>query len=232
MTSPNGAMIYTQGFGSRPENVEIPIIQTRAPTAQDTQNGFLPLGKRWVDKTNNAEYVLTSYSSITGALLATWSLLGSSVGSLSVLGTANQVTATTVAGVTTLTIPTTFTSPGSVTATLGNITATNGNIVRGTAGNKDVYSSVATTTTAGANSAGTVSLASGVAIVATTAVTANSIIRLYRQGIGTTGSSPMGFITLFAKTAGVSFEIRAVDQVNSTATETTDNSVIAWEIVN
>ncbi len=86
-----------------------------------------------------------------------------------------------------------------MTATLGNITATNGNIVRGTAGNKDIYTSVASTTTAGANSAGTVTLVGGTATVSTTAVTAASQIRLYRQGIGATGAAALGFLTLVCK---------------------------------
>ncbi len=118
MTTPNGAMLYTQGFGSRPENVEIPIIQTRAPTAQDTQNGFLPLGKRWVDKTNNIEYALTSYSTTTGALLATWVELGSSAGDVtSVTGTANQILANPTTGAVVLSLigpytPATYTAHG------------------------------------------------------------------------------------------------------------------------
>lgn len=120
----------------------------------------------------------------------------------------------------------------SLTATVGNITATNGNIVRGTAGNKDVYSSVGTTTAAGANSAGTVTLVSGTATVATTAVTANSQIRIYRQGIGATGAAALGILTIGTKTAGTSFVINAVQAAAANANQTTDVSVIAWEIVN
>ena len=157
---------------------------------------------------------------------------------LSVTGTANQVTATTLGGNVTLSTPATFIAPGSIastttlTATLGNITATNGNIVRGTAGNKDVYSSVATTTTAGANSAGTVTLVGGTATIATTAVTASSQIRLYRQGIGATGAAALGILTLGTKSAGVSFVINAVQAADATALQATDVSVIGWEIVN
>lgn len=121
---------------------------------------------------------------------------------------------------------------GGVTATAGNITATNGNIVRGTAGNKDVYSSVGTTTAAGANSAGTVALAGGTATVATTAVTAASQIRLYRQGIGATGAAALGILTLGTVTASTSFVIRAVQAADATALQASDVSVIGWEIVN
>jgi hypothetical protein len=125
-----------------------------------------------------------------------------------------------------------ITAGTTLTATLGNITATNGNIVRGTAGNKDVYSSVATTTAAGANSAGTVALAGGTATVSTTAVTASSQIRLYRQGIGATGAAALGILTLGTITAGTSFVINAVQAADATALQASDVSVIGWEIVN
>lgn len=121
---------------------------------------------------------------------------------------------------------------GAITSTLGNITATNGNIVKGTAGNKDVYTSVASTIVAGANSAGTVTLVSGAAIVATTAVTASSIIRLYRQGVGSTGAAALGMLTISAISAGVSFTITSAVTATATSTATTDVSVVAWEIVN
>lgn len=135
-------------------------------------------------------------------------------------------TAGTVSAVSTITAGTTL------TATLGNITATNGNIVRGTAGNKDVYSSVASTTTAGANSAGTVTLVGGTATIATTAVTASSQIRLYRQGVGATGAAALGILSLGTVSAGVSFIINAVQAANATALQASDVSVIGWEIVN
>lgn len=124
------------------------------------------------------------------------------------------------------------TAATTVTATLGNITATNGNIVRGTAGNKDVYSSVASTPTAGANSAGTVTLTGGTATISTTAVTASSQIRLYRQGIGATGAAALGILTLGTVTAATSFVINAVQAADATALQASDVSVIGWEIVN
>jgi hypothetical protein len=156
----------------------------------------------------------------------------------SITGTANQITASTTAGDTTLTLPVAITAPGSVTATttltatLGAITATNGNFVKGTAGNKDVYSSVATNATAGANSAGTVTLVGGTATVATTAVTANSLIRIYRQGIGSTGAAALGILTIGTITASTSFVINSVQAANATALQATDVSVVFWEIVN
>lgn len=149
-----------------------------------------------------------------------------------VLGTTNQITASVVDGVVTLSLPTGLVAPGSLTATLGNITATNGNFVKGTAGNKDVYTSLATTTAAGANSAGTVTLVGGTATISTTAVTANSKIRLYRQGVGATGAAAVGNLSIGTITAGTSFVINSVLTANATALATTDVSVVFWEIVN
>lgn len=133
---------------------------------------------------------------------------------------------------TTLSATSSITAGTTITATLGNITATNGNIVKGTAGNKDIYSSVASTTAAGANSAGTVTLVGGTATISTTAVTANSIIRLYRQGVGATGAAALGLLSIGTVTAGVSFIINAVQAANATALQASDVSIIAWEIVN
>lgn len=182
-----------------------------------------------------------SGSTLTGSLSATLIAPGS------ITSTTTITSGTTLTGGTGITATTgnivasagnisatlgSVTAGTSITATLGNITATNGNIVRGTAGNKDVYSSVASTTTAGANSAGTVTLVGGTATVATTAVTAASQVRLYRQGIGATGAAALGIITLGTKTAGVSFIINAVQAADATALQASDVSSIGWEIVN
>lgn len=215
-----------------------PVIAQRAPTSSDL--GYA-LTQIWLDETTDTLYGNAGESGNT----ASWPALGGSSsaigtintnapvgGNYTLAGTANQIDVVETAGTSTLSIPSTFTAPGSITATLGDITATNGNFVRGSAGNKDVYSSVASTTTAGANSAGTVTLVGGTATVNTTAVTANSQIRLYRQGIGATGAAALGYVTLGTKTAGVSFIINAVQPASATSLQTTDVSVIGWEIVN
>lgn len=121
---------------------------------------------------------------------------------------------------------------GSITSTLGNITATNGNLVLGTAGNKLVSTSVATTTAAGANSFGTVTLVGGTATVATTAITTNSIVFLTRQTIGATGAAILGFISRGTIVNGVSFVINSLSQTDATALQASDVSNIGWMIVN
>jgi hypothetical protein len=115
-----------------------------------------------------------------------------------------------------------LTASTTLTATLGAITATNGNVVLGTAGNKLNSTSVGTTTAAGANSFGTVALVGGTATVATTAVTANSMIHLTSQALGTV--TVPSALAVTAKTAGTSFVI--------TASQVTDTSTIAWFIIN
>jgi len=127
---------------------------------------------------------------------------------------------------------TSVTAGTTLTATLGNITATNGNIVKNTAGNKDVYTSVATTITAGANSAGTVTLVGGTATISTTAITAASKVRLTRQSVGATGAAALGFLSIENIVATTSFDIRAVQAADATALQASDVSVIWWEIVN
>lgn len=243
-----GAVLNTVAFGNRPEGVEVPVVQTRAPSTYDWN---YPIGKPWVDKLNNACYKLTSVTSSAGINTANWQATGGGTTSIATINnnapvagnytlaqTANQITITETAGTSTFTIPSTFVAPGSITATtsitatLGAITATNGNFVKGTAGNKDVYTSVATNATAGANSAGTVTLVGGTATVATTAVTANSLIRLYRQDIGATGAAALGYVTRGTITPATSFVINAVQAADATALQATDMSVIFWEIVN
>lgn len=164
--------------------------------------------------------------------------LSPTAGNLNILGTASQITSTGSGSTLTLSLPVAITAPGSVTATttltatLGAITATNGNLVLTAAGNKMIRSSVATTTTAGANSIGSVTLVGGTATVATTAVTANSLIQLWRQSIGSTGAAALGVLTVGTISAGTSFVINAVQVAAATALQTSDVSVVGWEIIN
>ena len=139
------------------------------------------------------------------------------------LGTSNALTLSQAGALTATT---------TVTATLGDITATNGNIVRGTAGNKDVYTSVAAVAAAGANSAGSVVLVGGTETVLTSAVTASSLIRLTRQSVGATGANDLGILSVGTIVAGVSFVINAWTVTDATVLQADDVSVILWEIIN
>lgn len=237
---------------SNGNNPCFPAYLTSAPTAQTIYMpyGIVQVGQIVVVPTVGAWICIGLLAAVSG-LTATWEQLVTSSGNiLAVTGTANQITATTTAGTVNLTIPATFIAPGSIastttmaagtalsagttiTATLGNITATNGNLVLGTAGNKIVSTSVGTTTAAGANSFGSVTLVGGTATIATTAVTANSLIKLSRQSIGATGAAALGQLTVGTISAGTSFVINAALTATATSLATTDVSVVNWEIVN
>lgn len=153
------------------------------------------------------------------AVGATGTVLGGVTGSDPAFTASPSVTGSVTAGTT-------------LTATLGAITATNGNLVLGTAGNKILSTSVATTTTAGANSFGTVTLVGGTATVSTSAITTNSIVLLTRQTIGATGAAALGQISRGTISNGVSFVINALSGTDATALVATDVSNIGWMIIN
>lgn len=139
------------------------------------------------------------------------------------IGTSNALTLTQAGALTATT---------SVTATLGAITATNGNLVLGTSGNKIMSTSVASTTTAGANSFGTVTLVGGTATISTSSVTASSIIILTRQGVGATGAAALGILSVGTITASTSFVINSWKVTDATDLAATDVSSIGWMIIN
>jgi len=146
---------------------------------------------------------------VATAVGATGTLLSGNTGADPTFTASPSVTGSVTAGTT-------------LTATLGAITATNGNLVLGTAGNKILSTSVGTTIAAGANSFGTVPLVGGTIVVSTTSVTANSIILLTAQNLGTVVAPSA--LTVSARSAGVSFTILA--------SQATDTSTIGWEIIN
>lgn len=64
-----GSVLYTQGFGSRPENIEVPHIDIRDPGINDF--GW-PIGKIWVNRIDNQAFILTSITSFNGTSRANW----------------------------------------------------------------------------------------------------------------------------------------------------------------
>jgi len=104
-----GAVVSTAAFGYRAENVEVPFITNRSPTASDVN---FPIGKRWINTLLNLEFVLTSQNSIGAILSSNWTAL---VPSATTNIAANNVT-----------------TVGTVTST-GNV-STAGNLVANTAG--------------------------------------------------------------------------------------------------
>lgn len=158
------------------------------------------------------------------------STIGTTGATVNTIGSNNASSTTTITGGasslevqnsgTTVTGP--LTASTTLTATLGNITATNGNLVLGTAGDKIVSTSVASTTTAGANSFGTVALSTGAATVNTTAAKTGSLIFATVQALGTVTTAQAIAITAIVN--NTSFTITSADA--------TDTSTVAWMIVN
>lgn len=68
-----GAVLNTFAFGNRPENVEVPTIQSRAPSSADWN---YPIGKLWVDSTGGQAWILTTITSSAGINTAGWVLVG------------------------------------------------------------------------------------------------------------------------------------------------------------
>jgi hypothetical protein len=145
MTFQPGAAVYTQGFGTRPESVEVPHYDVRAPVGTDV-GPFFPIGKRWIF-VGTAEYVLLSLSVSQGVTTANWSLLGTDTGSLAtlsdgsttvtptagnieILGTPAEITSTGTnsPGAITLSLPSAVTTPGSLTTTTTLAVGTNATV--------------------------------------------------------------------------------------------------------
>jgi hypothetical protein len=116
MTFQPGANLYTQGFGNRPENVEVPHLETRGPNTSDYL--FYPIGKRWIDTLAGNEYSLTSIPIINGIPSANWAFLGSSSGDLNSLTTQDSTVVTPSEGTIDLS------GSGSLTTTGSGNTAT------------------------------------------------------------------------------------------------------------
>jgi hypothetical protein len=209
----SGLQVYQAG-GQGVVTAQFPPVQSpRDPTTSDkvgTDGAPYNLLRQWINTTSQNTFIY-----LGGGL---WVQFATSAGDvLSVIGTANQITATNVAGNVTLTIPSTFTSPGSVTATLGNITATNGNLSLGTAGNKI---NIATGTNASVGTSG--AMTAGSVVVNTTAITANSLVFFATNALGTV-TVPQAY-RVSARTPGTSFTIQSQDA--------TDTSTVNYLIIN
>jgi hypothetical protein len=218
----------------------------RDPTSSDKK---YPAPSLWLNKVSGALWYnskqianwvqLSAGSLFLDALTADNGLaISPSLGNINILGTVNQIVTNGIASTIKFSLPAILIAPGSITATtsltasLGNITATNGNLVLGAPGNKIIRSSVATTSAAGANSMGRVTLVGGTVTVSTTSVTTNSLIKIWRQSVGATGAAALGELSVGTIVNGSSFVIRALQVANASALQASDVSVIGWEIIN
>jgi len=170
MTFQGGANLYTANTGTRPENVEIPFVTTRAPTIYDTFGGTVPVGKRWVNTVAGTEYSVTSLSSSSSGTTANWTLLGTNGGALNTLsddanvtvtpvanniqiaGTANQVATTAGTGSVAISLigpytPATYTAHGvllgeGTSSIVATTAGTNGQVLIGSTGADPAFSTL------------------------------------------------------------------------------------------
>ena len=243
--------LYAVGIGSISTRKipSDPFTHTRTPTQADvrSESGLFPIGQLWIDTANQNVFALTSLDTVQGQLVATWvsfwapslslgSINGDSgtalpvANSVTIAGTTNEIVTAATGSTITSTIPPTLVAPGSVTARHGDITVTNGNIVKGTAGNKDIYTVVATGISAGNCTAGSVTLSIGAAIVYTAAINGQSYVRLWRQSPG--ASTRLGELSTPTIGVGSYFGIIAKQPGAANQVEAQDESVVFWEIVN
>jgi len=110
-----GASVYTQGFGSRPENVEVPHYDVRAPTATDTR---YPLGKIWVWE-GVASYQLINITSSPTGTSSVWAPLAS---------ISSTVTGTTAGTINNRSGIVTITTPSIAAGATFTFTITNSNV--------------------------------------------------------------------------------------------------------
>jgi hypothetical protein len=226
MSLARSALQYLGVRAKNPPNVQLALINP------STQNDFVK-GDIWLNTAADTCFMwsgdtwIAMGSGATGGVVTVTGDSGGAIspvgGNIDLLGTADQITVTGTAGTETFSIPNPFIAPGSIeattslTATLGDITATNGNLVLGTAGNK-----IEITTGANASIGTSLAMTAGTITIATTAVTASSIIIVsYNTIAGTPGSisAPVASIV-----AGTSFDI--------VSSSNTDTSTVNWWIVN
>lgn len=114
-----GANLYTQGFGSRPENVEIPHVDTRSPNTRDIN---YPIGKWWLNKGASLWYLISLSSGTTGTTANWVEVLTSSFGTNTASGT-TSATLNGRSGIVTITTPT-IAAGGTATMTITNSSVT------------------------------------------------------------------------------------------------------------
>jgi hypothetical protein len=158
MTAQSPANLYTQGFGSRPENVEVPVVTNVAPSTSQVN---FPIGKRWINTATNSEYVLTSSTTSGGVTTPTWTLLESgtssflsltgdtgtalpSAGNVKLAGTANQISTSASGSTVTFALtgpytPATYTAHGvligeGTSAVVATAAGTDGQVLTGSTG--------------------------------------------------------------------------------------------------
>jgi hypothetical protein len=158
-----------------------------------------------------------------------WSQFATSGGDIiAVNGTTSQITAVTSAGTVTLSIPSSFIAPGSITATSGNITASAGNLVAQGTGNGIVVPPVVVAAAASPQTANGRAFAvtfSGVSIAAgaTQSFVINNTAVNTQALISFAGATTGAALTMQSITYSSGTSITIVMQNGTGATTTTAN---------
>ena len=227
-----GVAIYTQGFGTAPENIQVPFITNRAPSVNDVN---YPIGKRWVDTIGASEYVMVSLSSAGGALQATWvtAPTGTTLSALTVAGT----TSINATGAATTTIGTggtgavnigNATGNTAVTGTMtvsGDIASTAGNILINGTGKGLRVKGGAVTDFVGAGTLGT---GTGTVTIANTNIATGD--RIFLSRISAAASTTLGELT-YTISNGASFTVTSVILGTPGSPQTGDASTFSYFIV-
>lgn len=218
-----GAVLNTVAFGNRPEQVETPHYDTRAPATTDTGQGFFPIGKFWVDTVGQNIYSLTNISTANNVVSATWVLLGSlsggintitgdtggaespSAGNFNLKGTSNQIAVTGSSNTETFSLvgpytPATYTAHGvligeGTSSIVATTAGTDGQVLTGNTSADPTFDAIGTKSGLTAHG---VLLAEGAGAFVATAVGTNGQVLL-----GSTGADP-AFGTLTTST-GIAF---------------------------
>jgi hypothetical protein len=213
--------------------LSLPAINIGQVTPDVTRSIIIGSGQVYQTDTSDTISIASGGSSSATAS----KILNLGVGEV-LLGT-NQVnigTGTAVSGTHAVSISTGV-GGGTKTVDIGNAdgltTVTlNADLHFGTEGNKIISDSIAVAAAAGANSFGVITLVAGAVTISTTAITSSSGVILSRQGFGATGVAELGVLSIENIVDGVSFDIRAATAADSTATATSDVSLVAWMIFN
>ena len=212
-----GANLYTQGFGSRPESVEVPHLDSRIPTTTDVN---YPVGKWWNYVGNSLWYLLSLSSSASGTSANWVEVISSSGDIISIVGTANEITVITTAGVATISLPSAIVAPGSLTTTTtlaAGTTVTAGTGITATTGN--IAASSGNVTASGTVTGGT-------GVVATTGNLTTSAAAAGLVTVPTTGSgAASGAVTCNGRVGIVTFTSPSI-AAGATQTLTVTNSSI------
>lgn len=257
MTFPQGSSLYSQSAGIVPAGLLNVLVLTSPPTSSTIYGpaGQLLVGQRAL-VINTSIWELIGFTSSSTGLSANWvEIATSSGGVLSIIGTANEITASSPTGNVTLSVPSTFIAPGSIaatttvtagtgiTATTGNIAASSGNITASgtvtggtgliaTTGNLTLSgtgSGLVTTPTVGTPGAGPITANGRVfsATFSSISIASGATQVLVISNTSITGSGTLVSLTWSGATAGSALSIASAVPTANTLTITMTNGTSA-----